>query len=257
MGNCGKLWEIVRYCAFSKHLITSQNLSKPLITPISTRPVCVPHSVMLRLCSLKRFCLHEGIGNRSTVSSPHTPQPLRTHFPSGFSATVSTKLLRLRSRGDCFWQSFRSLAAYCSPSAHPRNFCCSAFALNGQKYIRMRAARSAATASHPCVEYTTVDIKNVACICSAVCVPHSVMHCKKAGCAVCASVIQSVMPVACKMCFYGRLWEIVGDCAFSKPLKTSQKFPKILIIPGSTRPVCMPHSVTLQLCRALQFIQKA
>ena len=34
--------------------------------------------------------MHEGIGNRSTVSSPHTPQPLRTHFPSGFSATVST-----------------------------------------------------------------------------------------------------------------------------------------------------------------------
>ncbi len=83
-------WEIVGDCAFSKHLITSQNLSKPLITPGSTRPVCVPHPVMLHLCSLQRFCLHEGIGNRSTVSSPHTPQPLRTHFPSGFSATVST-----------------------------------------------------------------------------------------------------------------------------------------------------------------------
>ena len=136
--------------------------------------VCVPHPAILRLCCRRRFCLHEGIGNRSTVSSPHTPQPLRTHFPSGFSATVSTELLRLRSRGDCLWQSFRSLAAYCSPSAHPRNFCCSAFALNGQKYIRMRAARSAATASHPCVEVATEGINNAAGICSAVCVPHSV-----------------------------------------------------------------------------------
>ena len=69
---------------------------------------------------------------------------------------------------------------------------------------------------------------------------------KKMDCAVCASVIQSVMPVACKMCFYGRLWEIVGDCAFSKPLKISQKFPKILIIPSSTRPVCVPYSVMLR-----------
>ena len=90
VGNCGKLWEILRYCAFSKHLITSQKIPKILIIPSSTRPVCVPHPVMLHLCSLQRFCLHEGIGNRSTVSSPHTPQPLRTHFPSGFSATVST-----------------------------------------------------------------------------------------------------------------------------------------------------------------------
>ena len=151
----GRLWEILRYCAFSKPLKISQKFPKILIIPSSTRADGMPHSVNIRkksgLCSLRRFCLHEGIGNRSTVSSPHTPQPLRTHFPSGFSATVSTKLLRLRSRGDCLWQSFRSLAAYCSPSAHPRNFCCSAFALNGQKYIRMRAARSAATASHPCV----------------------------------------------------------------------------------------------------------
>ena len=83
------------------------------------------------------------------------PVPLRRHW------VYPVKLLRLRSRGDQprGGRSFRSLAAYCSPSAHPRNFCCSAFALNGQKYIRMRAARSAATASHPCVEVATEGIK--------------------------------------------------------------------------------------------------
>ena len=42
------------------------------------------------------------------------PVPLQGHW------VYPVKLLRLRSRGDCLWQSFRSLAAYCSPSAHPR-----------------------------------------------------------------------------------------------------------------------------------------
>ena len=55
-----------------------------------------------------------------------------------------------------------SLAAYCSVSAHPRNCCCSAFALSGQKFIRMRPARSAATASHPWRKVTTVDILHLA-----------------------------------------------------------------------------------------------
>ena len=40
--------------------------------------------------SLRKFCLHEGIGNRYTVSSPHTPQPFHISFPSRLSATVST-----------------------------------------------------------------------------------------------------------------------------------------------------------------------
>ena len=42
------------------------------------------------------------------------PVPLQGHW------VYPVKLSRLRSRGDCLWQSFRSLAAYCSPSAHPR-----------------------------------------------------------------------------------------------------------------------------------------
>ena len=72
----------------------------------------------------------------------------------------SIKLLRLRSRGECLWHSFRSLAAYCSSSAHPRNICCVGFARMEMlaKYIRMRTARSAATASHPCVERSTEGI---------------------------------------------------------------------------------------------------
>ena len=41
-------------------------------------------------CSLRKFCSHEGIGNRCTVSSPHTPQPFHISFPSRLSATVST-----------------------------------------------------------------------------------------------------------------------------------------------------------------------
>jgi len=68
--------------------------------------------------------------------------------------------LRLRSRGECLWHSFRSLAAYCSSSAHPRNICCVGFARMAMlaKFIRMRTARSAATASHPCVEHATEGI---------------------------------------------------------------------------------------------------
>ena len=83
---------------------------------------------------------------------PGFPVPHRSHW------VYPVELSRLRSRGDCRRHSFRSLAAYCSPSAHPRNFCCSAFALSGQKFIRMRAARSAATASHPWRKVATVVI---------------------------------------------------------------------------------------------------
>ena len=79
-------------------------------------------------------------------------------MPLRYSGVYPVELSRLRSRGDCRRQSFRSLAAYCSPSAHPRNYCCSAFALSGQKFIRMRAARSAATASHPWRKVATVVI---------------------------------------------------------------------------------------------------
>ena len=72
----------------------------------------------------------------------------------------SIKLLRLRSRGECLWHSFRSLAAYCSSSAHPRDICRIGFArmVLLAKFIRMRTARSAATASHPCVERPTEGI---------------------------------------------------------------------------------------------------
>ena len=40
------------------------------------------------------------------------------------------------------WAPFPLAGGLCSPSAYPRNFCCSAFALTGQKFVRMRAARS-------------------------------------------------------------------------------------------------------------------
>ena len=55
-----------------------------------------------------------------------------------------------------------------------------------------------------------------------------------------------VMPVACGLCFHGRLWEIVRYCAFSKPLKISQNLSKPLITPSSTRADGMPHSVTIR-----------
>ncbi|MBE6358862.1 MAG: hypothetical protein E7057_06405, partial [Lentisphaerae bacterium] len=63
-------------------------------------------------------------------------------------------------REQCLWHSFRSLAAYCSSSAHPRDICRIGFARMEMlaKYIRMRTARSAATASHPCVERSTEGI---------------------------------------------------------------------------------------------------
>ena len=65
-------------------------------------------------------------------------------------------------RGESLWHSFRSLAAYCSSSAHPRNICCVGFARMAllAKFIRMRTARS-----HPrgarsaCVERSTEGIK--------------------------------------------------------------------------------------------------
>ena len=100
----GRLWEIVGDFEILCFLKTSQNLSKnpknshnTQLHPRRRHAASVNiryHPYHFRkkkgLCSLQRFCLHEGIGNRSTVSSPHTPQPLRTHFPSGFSATVSS-----------------------------------------------------------------------------------------------------------------------------------------------------------------------
>ena len=92
--------------------------------------------------------------------SPQTPLPQEPSRDSSKPLGSSIKLLRLRSRGECLWHSFRSLAAYCSSSAHPRNICCVGFARMEMlaKYIRMRTARSAATASHPCVEHATEGI---------------------------------------------------------------------------------------------------
>ena len=58
-------------------------------------------------------------------------------------------------------RSFHGVTGFCSSSAHPRNFCCIGFARMEMlaKYIRMRTARSAATASHPCVEHATEGTK--------------------------------------------------------------------------------------------------
>ena len=113
-------------------------------------------------CVLCIDCAFWGMLCRTPGRKPpcFLPSPLFPGFSRASSGILglSRKLSRLRSRGDCLWQSFRSLAAYCSPSAHPRNFCCSAFALSGQKFIRMRAARSAATASHPWRKVATVVI---------------------------------------------------------------------------------------------------
>ncbi|MBE6358607.1 MAG: hypothetical protein E7057_05095 [Lentisphaerae bacterium] len=99
---------------------------------------------------------------------PHTavPKIKRSSRDSGAARqfTFFAKLSFLRKKaewGECLWHSFRSLAAYCSSSAHPRNICCVGFARMEMlaKYIRMRTARSAATASHPCVEHATEGIK--------------------------------------------------------------------------------------------------
>ena len=48
----------------------------------------------------------------------------------------------------------RCAVGLCSPTVHPRNFCCSAFALNAQKFIHIRAARS-----HPCGARTCYSSK--------------------------------------------------------------------------------------------------
>ena len=107
---------------------------------------------------LPAFSLLEG--RDTSFPSPQTPHPQGSSRDSSKPLGSSIKLLRLRSRGECLWHSFRSLAAYCSSSAHPRNICCVGFARMAllAKYIRMRTARSAATASHPCVEHATEGI---------------------------------------------------------------------------------------------------
>ena len=128
--------------------------------------------------------MHEGIGNRSSVSSPHTPQPLRTHFPSGFSATVSTAVYAGGSVGRPTTASRSLSAAPCGLAwsvfpLHSRLMlglpfalakvillACLALALALDSTLQSRPARS-----HPCgartrgVEVATEGIKNAACIC--------------------------------------------------------------------------------------------
>ena len=115
----------------------------------------------VRFLCLAFFLVKEsGEGWDTAFPSPQTPHPQGASRDCCGSLGSSIKLLRLRSRGECLWHSFRSLAAYCSSSAHPRNFCCVGFARMEMlaKYIRMRTARSAATGSHPCVEHATEGI---------------------------------------------------------------------------------------------------
>jgi len=113
------------------------------------------------LCQAFFLAKESGEGRDTSFPSPQTPLPQEPSRDCCGSLGSSIKLLRLRSRGECLWHSFRSLAAYCSSSAHPRNICCVGFARMEMlaKFIRMRTARSAATASHPCVEHATEGIK--------------------------------------------------------------------------------------------------
>ena len=128
---------------------------------------------IVKLCSqyrLTTYCAHKLWrvlaafslleGRDTAFPSPQTPLPQGPSRDCCGALGSSIKLLRLRSRGECLWHSFRSLAAYCSSSAHPRNICCVGFARMEMlaKFIRMRTARSAATASHPCVEHATEGI---------------------------------------------------------------------------------------------------
>ena len=127
-----------------------------------------------RLCSrywLTTYCAHKLWrvfaafslleGRDTAFPSPQTPLPQGASRDCCGALGSSIKLLRLRSRGECLWHSFRSLAAYCSSSAHPRNICCVGFARMAllAKFIRMRTARS-----HPrgarsaCVERSTEGI---------------------------------------------------------------------------------------------------
>ena len=112
------------------------------------------------LCKAFFLAKESGEGRDTSFPSPQTPLPQEPSRDCCGALGSSIKLLRLRSRGECLWHSFRSLAAYCSSSAHPRNICCVGFARMEMlaKYIRMRTARSAATASHPCVEHATEGI---------------------------------------------------------------------------------------------------
>ena len=107
---------------------------------------------------LPAFSLLEGWD--TSFPSPQTPLPQGPSRDCCGALGSSIKLLRLRSRGECRRHSFRSLAAYCSSSAHPRDICRIGFArmVLLAKFIRMRTARSAATASHPCVEHATEGI---------------------------------------------------------------------------------------------------
>ena len=96
------------------------------------------------LCKAFFLAKESGEGRDTAFPSPQTPLPQEPSRDCCGALGSSIKLLRLRSRGECLWHSFRSLAAYCSSSAHPRNICCVGFARMEMlaKYIRMRTARS-------------------------------------------------------------------------------------------------------------------
>ena len=141
------------------------------VTPLSFLPSFFPKKASIKprqrsgatvrfLCQAFFLAKESGEGRDTAFPSPQTPLPQGPSRDCCGSLGSSIKLLRLRSRGECLWHSFRSLAAYCSSSAHPRDICRIGFArmVLLAKYIRMRTARSAATASHPCVERSTEDI---------------------------------------------------------------------------------------------------
>ncbi|MBE6359625.1 MAG: hypothetical protein E7057_10340, partial [Lentisphaerae bacterium] len=72
------------------------------------------------LCRAFFLVKESGLEGRDTAfPSPQTPHPQGSSRDSSKPLGSSIKLLRLRSRGECLWHSFRSLAAYCSSSAHP------------------------------------------------------------------------------------------------------------------------------------------
>ena len=102
---------------------------------------------------LQRFCY---FGGRQTLRLflPPIPPPFEVAFPrllkgivvilSEVCAVCSTGRAPTVSRSYTAAPGALSRCAVglCSPTVHPRNFCCSAFALNAQKFIHIRAARS-------------------------------------------------------------------------------------------------------------------
>ena len=54
-------------------------------------------------------------GRDTAFPSPQTPHPQGASRDSSKPLGSSIKLLRLRSRGECLWHSFRSLAAFARP----------------------------------------------------------------------------------------------------------------------------------------------